>query len=463
MNEHAIDLTEGSIWKVLFRYSIPLFFSNLLQQLYNTVDLMVVGNYAGETSMAAIGATGSLVFMMIGLFMGLGIGTSVIVAHAFGARDHKALFRSVHTTYAVALGSGLLLTVLGHFLTPQILVWMGTPETILQEAILYARVYFYGSIPMLIYNMGSGILRSIGDSRKPFIYLVISAVSNIALDLVFVAGFHMRALGAGIATLISQVLTAVLVTLTLMRSTEAHHLNLKEIRYYKHETRRTFVIGIPAGIQGALISFSNVLIQSQVNLYGDAAIAGVSAANRYDAFLAVGMQSFVMAATTFTGQNIGARKIERLKRGSRTAVLMGVLSSVIIGSLLLVFSRPLMQLFSSNEEVINYGLSKMRVLTPLHWIFSIAMIMAGILRGAGKSMVPMIISIFSIGIFRMIWIFVVSPFWKSIQVVFFSYPISWSMSLILTLIYYSRRKWLPEELRAEYYSETVPSVVEKEA
>lgn len=453
MNEHAIDLTEGTIWKVLVRYSIPLFFSNLLQQLYNTVDLMVVGNYSGEQAMAAIGATGSLIFMMIGIFMGLGIGTSVIVAHAFGARDQKAMFRAVHTTYAIALSSGFLLTILGHFFTPQILIWMGTPKNILQEAILYARVYFYGSVPMLVYNMGSGILRSIGDSRRPFLYLVVSAVVNVVLDFIFVAALQMRALGAAYATVLSQLLTAVLLTLTLHRSTDAHHLAYREIRFYMEEVRRIFVIGIPAGIQGALISFSNVIIQAQVNLYGHAAIAGVSVANRYDSFLAVGMQSFVMAATTFTGQNIGARKVDRLKKGSRTAVLLGILSSAILGALLLIFSRPLMRLFSDSEEVIRYGLGKMHILTPLHWIFSIAMVLAGILRGAGKSVVPMMISVFSIGIFRMIWIYGVSPFWQSIQVVFLSYPISWSMSLLLTLIYYARRKWLPEDLRAEYYSE----------
>ncbi len=441
-----VDLTEGVIWRQMLRYALPLVLTNVLQQLYNTADLMIVGRYAGDAAMASIGATGSLSFMLIGFFMGLSTGASVVVAQAFGAKDPRRLDRAVHTTYATAIASGLVLTLLGHFFTPAILRAMKTPPDIFAEALRYARIFFYGSVPLLIYNMGSGILRSVGDSRRPFVFLVISSVMNIILDLVFVKGYGLGSAGAGYATLISQIASALLVTLTLMRTHEAHRLYLKRIRFHLAELRQTFTVGVPAGIQSALISFSNVLIQAQVNLYGTAAIAGVSAANRYDAFMGVGLQAFTLTATTFTGQNIGAKQGDRLKQGARTAMFLAMGWSFVIGALLFTFGRQLLGIFSPVTEVIDFGFRKMRILTPLHWLFAIPMTLSGIIRGAGKSFVPMLISLFSMCGLRMLWIYGVTPFWQSIDVVFLSYPISWIFTLILTVAYYRSRRWVPQEL-----------------
>lgn len=447
MRTQSVDLTRGTIWTSLLRYSWPLVLSNLLQQLYNTADSMVVGNFAGYRSMASIGATTSLCFMMIGMFTGLATGSSVIVAQAFGEGNSEKIFRAVHTTYATALTGGLILTLLGHFLTPVILTAMGTTPTIMPEAILYARLYFYGAIPMLVYNMGSGILLSVGDSKRPFYYLLTSTIINFILDYILVAWCSLGVLGAGLATFMSQLMVSGWITHTLIRTSATHHLTLGQIRFYKEELKRIFLIGIPAGIQNSLISFSNVLIQSQVNRYGDAAIAGVAAANRYDAFLGVGTQAFVMAATTFTGQNIGARQPERLRKGTRSAVILAFLGSFVVGAFLLIFSKPLLAIFSPEPEVIDFGFRKMRILTPTHWVFSIAMILGGIIRGAGRSLEPMLISLFCLCGLRMVWIFGVTPFWNSIDVVFYSYPVSWTLCLVITLAVFIRKNWLPSDLK----------------
>lgn len=423
----------------MIRFAIPLVLSNLLQQLYNTVDLMIVGQFSGKHSMAAIGATVSLCNLLVSMFTGMSMGSSVIVAQAFGAKDPKRLHRAVHTTYAVALASGLFLLTAGHFAAPFILRLMKTTPEIFNEAVTYARLTFYGALPLMVYNMGSGIMRSVGDSRRPFYYLAISTCMNFVLDLIFVAGFGLGAAGAGVATLLSQLVVAVLVTLNLCRFRGLFTLSLSHIRFYAAELRLILGIGVPAGIQNALISFSNVLIQAQVNRFGTDAIAGVSAANRMDAFLGVGAQAFSMTATTFTGQNIGAGYTHRLKRGAKTAILLSSGSSAIVGSLLLIFSHTLLGFFSPDPAVIHYGFLKMRALTPFHWIFAIAMVLSGILRGAGRSVVPMMISLITMCGLRMLWIYGVSPFWGSIDVIFLSYPISWFMNLVFALAYYKRK------------------------
>lgn len=451
------DMTQGVIWKALISFSLPLILTNLLQQTYNTADLLLVSWLADDKAMAAIGATGSLIFMMLGLFNGFATGTAVLVASSFGAKDHEKMYRSVHSTYAIALTSGLVLTIIALIFTPGILTLMSTPADIFAEAVEYTRIYFLGSIPLLVYNLGTAILRSVGDSRTPLIYLIVSSVINIALDLLFIGPFNMRSRGAAVATVIAQVVTATMLTVKLSRAGTVYQLNLKDIRFHKKETEEIFRIGIPAGIQMSLISFSNVLIQSRTNSFGYEAVAGVSAANRYDAFMGVGVQSFTMASTTFTGQNYGAKKYDRLRHGARTATIMGAVYSLSIGILLIIYGQSLVAFFNDNPAVIDYGYRKMRVLAHFHFIFTIAQVLSGVIRGIGKSVVPMTISIFSMVGVRTFWNYVVPdllvqvPAWadfaRSIDLVFWSYPVSWVITFSLTMLYYFFGKGMPRKLK----------------
>lgn len=459
MSIRTRDLTEGVIWQQLLYFTIPLILTNLLQQAYNTADLLIVGNLSDDNAMAAIGATGSLTFMLLGVFMGFAVGSSIVVAHAQGARDPKKMHRAVHTTYAVAILSGAILTVLAFIFVPAILRLMGTPATIFDEAVSYTRIYFAGSIPLLIYNMGTGILRSVGDSKSPLVYLIISSILNIILDIIFVGPLQMRATGAAIATLISQIVTTVLLTRNLMKVEGYHRLILSKIRIYREEFVEIVQVGVPAGIQNALISFSNVLIQSRVNSFGEKAIAGVSAANRYDAFMGVGLQSMAMAATTFTGQNFGAKKIDRLKSGAKTAAFMGALFSFTVGLLLIIYGEPLMGLFSSDPEIIDFGYRKMVILARFHWIFTLGQILAGVIRGVGQSFVPMAISLFSMVGVRTFWNYVVpdilamvpgfEAFARDIDLVSWSYPVSWTFTFLITALYYKFGPWLNNAIEKE--------------
>lgn len=461
MKKRNLDLTQGVIWQQIIYFVIPLILTALLQQAYNTADLLIVGNLSDSLSMAAIGATGSLTFMMLGLFMGLSTGSSVIVAQAFGAKDGPRTSRAVHTTYALAILSGLFLTVFAWFVAPAVLQSMDTPPEIFEEALTYTRLYFLGSVPLLVYNMGTGILRAVGDSRSPLIYLIISTITNIVLDLIFVGPLGMRSAGAAWATFIAQCLTSILLTLKLMKTTEMHRLVLKDIRLHKEEFKEILSIGLPAGIQASLISFSNVLIQSRVNAYGHEAIAGISAANRYDGFMMVGLNAFMMAATTFTGQNIGAKKIDRLKQGARTTNLLGVGFSIIMSSILLIFGRQLMGLFSQDPSVIEYGYGKILIYAPFHWIFTSAQVLSGVIRGAGQSLYPMLVSIFCMVGVRSLWNYPVAQylqtipslaaFGSSIDLVHWSYPVSWVVTIIFIVLYYRTRHWLPENLRHLYH------------
>lgn len=461
-HEHQnLDLTQGVIWKQIIYFVVPLILTALLQQAYNTVDLLIVGNLSDSLSMAAIGATASLIFMMLGLFMGLSTGVSVIVAQAFGAKDRARTSRAVHTTYALAILSGLFLTIFAWFSAPIILDRMGTPPEIFAEALTYTRIYFLGSIPLLIYNMGAGILRAIGDSRSPLFYLIVSTITNIVLDLIFVGPLNMRAAGAAWATLIAQCLTSLLLTLKLVKTDGMYRLDFNHIRMYKDELKEIVSIGLPAGIQSSLISFSNVLIQSRINSFGHEAIAGISAANRFDGFMMVGLNSFMMASTTFTGQNIGAQKIDRLKQGARTTTFLGVGFSVAMSIIILIFGRPLMGLFSQDPSVIEYGYGKILIYAPFHWIFTSAQVLSGVIRGAGQSLYPMLVSIFCMVGVRTLWNYPIAQFFQtlpaladfgaSINLVHWSYPVSWVITFTCIIVYYRTQHWLPEKLRPLYH------------
>lgn len=441
MKRENVNLTEGVIWKSLLTFTLPLLLSALLQQLYNTVDLLIVGRFAGKIDMAAIGASGAITVLVVALFMGLSTGASVLVAQHYGAKDRAALSKVVHTNFAIALYGGLVLTIFTVIFTPQFLAWIDTPPEVMGPAVRYMRILFAGLIPVMVYNMGSAVLRSVGDSVRPFNFLAIAAGLNIVLDLIFVGAFKMGAVGAGIATVLAQSVSGILVLLSLLKTTDIYRLRMKRIRFHKESLERIVAIGLPAAVSGGLISLSNVIIQAQINVFGARAIAGVAAASRVDGFVFTSLEAFALAITTFVGQNIGAKKPKRLKSGIITALVMTLLFVASVSSILVIFRTPLMKIFTSEKDVIFYGTKMIVILAPFYVIFSVTEVLSGAIRGSGTAVPIMIITLIGMFIIRLGWIFTAMPMYKTIDIICWSYPISWVFTCILTLIYYFKGKW----------------------
>lgn len=441
MKRENVNLTEGVIWKSLLTFTLPLLLSALLQQLYNTVDLLIVGRFAGKIDMAAIGASGAITVLVVALFMGLSTGASVLVAQHYGAKDRAALSKVVHTNFAIALYGGLVLTIFTVIFTPQFLAWIDTPPEVMGSAVRYMRILFAGLIPVMVYNMGSAVLRSVGDSVRPFNFLAIAAGLNIVLDLIFVGAFKMGAVGAGIATVLAQSVSGILVLLSLLKTTDIYRLRMKRIRFHKESLERIVAIGLPAAVSGGLISLSNVIIQAQINVFGAQAIAGVAAASRVDGFVFTSLEAFALAITTFVGQNIGAKKPKRLKSGIITALVMTLLFVASVSSILVIFRTPLMKIFTSEKDVIFYGTKMIVILAPFYVIFSVTEVLSGAIRGSGTAVPIMIITLIGMFIIRLGWIFIAMPMYKTIDIICWSYPISWVFTCILTLIYYFKGKW----------------------
>lgn len=436
-----INLTEGSIVSGIIYFAIPLLLSNFLQQLYNTADLMIVGQFAGKNPMAAVGATAPIANLLIGLFVGLTTGASVVVSQLFGSMDRKKLHSAVHTSYAIAIVGGLILSLVGCLFAPMILKAMSTPAEIMVDAVLYMRIFFIGMIPLLVYNMGAAILRSVGDSRRPFNFLIIAALVNVVLDIVFVAFLNMSVAGAGIATVSSELISAILVTYNLLKSDRVFRLELKDIKFYRDSLGVIFKIGIPTGIASAVISFSNVMIQGMINKFGASAIAGAAAEGRIDGFIFLSLDAIALAATTFSGQNFGAGKIDRIKEGVRISLIMVFVVSAVLGVVAFVFAKPIVAMFNSDPEVINIGVEFMRYLVPFYVFLGVSQILGGFIRGAGSAVVPMYISITSMCILRLIFLYVVMSFRNQIQVIFVSYPITWFLSFAMMVLYYKFGNW----------------------
>lgn len=441
MKRENVNLTEGVIWKSLLTFTLPLLLSALLQQLYNTVDLLIVGRFAGKIDMAAIGASGAITVLVVALFMGLSTGASVLVAQHYGAKDRAALSKVVHTNFAIALYGGLVLTIFTVIFTPQFLAWIDTPPEVMGPAVRYMRILFAGLIPVMVYNMGSAVLRSVGDSVRPFNFLAIAAGLNIVLDLIFVGAFKMGAVGAGIATVLAQSVSGILVLLSLLKTTDIYRLRMKRIRFHKETLNHIVAIGLPAAVSGGLISLSNVIIQAQINVFGARAIAGVAAASRVDGFVFTSLEAFALAITTFVGQNIGAKKPKRLKSGIITALVMTLLFVASVSSILVIFRTPLMKIFTSEKDVIFYGTKMIVILAPFYVIFSVTEVLSGAIRGSGTAVPIMIITLIGMFIIRLGWIFTAMPMYKTIDIICWSYPISWVFTCIMTLIYYFKGKW----------------------
>ena len=442
MKENRGLMTEGVIWKQLLLFALPLLLGNLFQQFYNTVDSIVVGNYIGANALASVGASTPIVNLMVGMFTGLGTGAGVVIAQFFGAKDHKGVHDGVHTTIALCLVSGLVMAVVGVALSPTILRLLDTPAEIMEGSVTSLQIYFMGVMALMIYNMGSGILRAVGDSRTPLYFLMVSSVVNILLDLLFVIKIQMGVAGVAWATLIAQAISACLVLIRLMTSTESYKLILKDIRFHKKVLLETIRIGLPGGIQNAVISFSNLIVQYNINSFGAAAVAGCSAYTKIDGFAILPVMSFSMAITTFTGQNIGAKNYDRVRKGAKTCLVIALAVTLTLSGGLYLFGEKLLRVFSSDQQVLSYAVQMMHFLVPGYVCLATAHTYCGVVRGAGISMVPMLALVGNMCVLRVIWISLAMPVFHNIIVVFLGYSLTWLTSALTMVIYYHRSGWL---------------------
>ena len=444
MNEkkNTVLMTEGSIFKNLLFFATPLILGNLLQQMYNAVDSIIVGNYVGSNALAAVGAGASLIYLLIAFSLGASVGAGVIVSQYLGAKEKEGVHKAVHTAMTISIILGLILTAGGILFSRKLLVMMNTPAEILDDAACYLRIYSCGLIFNVVYNMAAGILNAAGNSRRSLMYLAAAAVVNIFMDLLLIAGLKIGVAGAAIATNFSQAISCILALWFLFRVPADYRISLKSLRIHKAMALRIIQIGLPTGIQNMVISFSNILIQASINQYGATAVAGFSAYLKIDGFNILPVLSFSMAITTFIGQNYGAGKYNRMKKGMWVTLLMGIVYTVLTGILLLTFSGQIMRLFSEDVGVIAYGQTAMRYFCPFYWILAILHSLAGTVRGTGKSIPPMVVLLVSLCLFRIVWIQLVLPYYTSIEGIFILYPVSWLVGAVLMIFYTWKGKWI---------------------
>ena len=441
----STDLIHGHIAKSIFWFSVPLLIGNLFQQLYNTVDAYVVGNFVSKEALAAVGASSPIINMLIGFFMGLATGAGVIIAQYFGAGDNGRLKKAVHSSAALTLVMSLLLTVIGIIGTNPMLHAIGIPADVFHDSSTYLMIYFAGISFNLIYNMGSGILRAMGDSKRPLYFLIIACIINIILDFLFVKYLHMGVAGAGYATLIAQAISAILVVIVLIRSEGPHQLFWKQIRFHFPILKKIIMVGLPTGIQQSIVSLSNVIVQSYVNAFGSSVVAGYSATIRIDGFVNLPLQSFKMAVTTFVGQNIGAKQYERVKKGSRIALWMTMAVIATMAISLFFFGESFIAIFNSEPDVIQAGRTMQLAFVPFYIMLPVVQIYNGVLRGAGKSSVPMYIMVFNFVILRQIYLAIVTQMTSDVYFVFMGWPVTWVTCAIMFIIYYHKVNWLNQQ------------------
>ena len=453
-------ITEGVIWKQLLLFFFPIMLGTFFQQLYNTIDAVIVGQFVGKEALASVGGpTAVIINLLVGFFVGLASGATVIISQYYGAQRSEDVSRATHTAMALAISGGALLTVIGIAIAPWSLRVIDTPEDMLADSVLYMRIYFAGTIPSLIYNIGSGILRAVGDSRRPLYFLVIGCLTNILLDLLFVVVFRMGVSGAAIATILSQTVCAALVVAALMRTSDCYRLILRKIRFSWDIFLEIIKIGIPSGLQSVLYSFSNIIIQSSVNAFGTDTVAAWTAYGKIDALFWMTINAFGISITTFVGQNFGARKYDRIHKSVRICTAMAMGSTAALSVFFCLLGEPIYHIFTQDSEVIRQGVVILRTLAPLWFTFVCIEVLSGAVRGTGDALIPTIMTCFGVCVLRVIWIYAAVPHWNSIVAVVLCYPITWSVTSVLYIIYYLSGGWLrrrraaagdpvrPEELR----------------
>lgn len=445
----ANNLSEGPIRKKLILFALPIFVGQVFQQLYNTFDSLIVGKFLGDQALAAVSSSGSLIFMMVGFFQGIALGAGVIIAKEFGANNTKKMRLAIHTDVAFGLLAGVIMTILGVLCTPIILKWMHTPEDVLPQSIVYFRCYFCGSIFSVMYNIFVGILQAVGDSRHPLYYLIVSSIINVVLDLILVGGLKYGVGAAAVATVISQGISAVLCCIQLLRTEGDAKLNISEIRFDCENLKSIVRFGLPSGIQNSVIALANIVVQSNINSFGQYAMAGCGAYFKLEGFAFLPVTCFAQGLSTFVGQNLGAKRYDRVKGGVKFGIFCSLTLTEMIGVIFWLFAPTLVGMFSNSSEVIAYGVRQARVETLFYCMLALAHCIAGIMRGAGKATVPMVIMLGFWCVLRVTYITTALYFFPHIEIVFSAYPLTWTTSCVAFLIYFFKADWMHNFERLE--------------
>lgn len=428
---YEMDMCSGPLLKKLLIFAVPLMLSGILQLLFNAADIVVVGKFAGSHALAAVGSTGALINLFVNVFIGFSIGTNVLVAQYFGARDEKNIQDTVHTSMAIGIIGGFFLIAAGVVFAPIMLEWMATPEEVLGQAALYTRIYFIGMPAMLVYNFGAAVLRAIGDTKRPLYYLLGAGVINVILNLFLVIVCRLGVAGVAIATVVSQVVSAALIVRCLMKSDGMYHLDLKKIRIHKEKMVRIVQIGLPAGLQGAIFSISNILIQSSINSFGAIAMAGNTAAGNIEGFVYTSMNAIYQTALSFVSQNVGAGQQKRIPKIALSCMGIVFVVGAVFGNAAYRLGTELLSIYSSDPEVIAYGVDRLKVVCQIYFLCGMMDVAVGILRGMGYSIMPMLVSLAGACGLRVIWIFTVFVWKHSLFVLYLSYPITWTITLCI--------------------------------
>lgn len=448
-------ITEGVIWKQLLAFFFPILLGTFFQQLYNTADAIIVGKFVGKEALAAVGgSTSTLVNLLVGFFVGLSSGATVIISQFYGARDGKNVSLAVHTAIALGIACGAVFMVVGVVGSPFALRAMGVPEDIMEYSVVYIRIYFAGVIAPLIYNMGAGILRAVGDSRRPLYFLITCCLTNVVLDILFVAVLKLEVVGAALATLLSQILSAVLVLVTLARSDRSYQLIFKKIRLNALILKNIVRIGFPAGLQSVMYSISNIIIQSSINSFGTDTIAAWAAYGKIDGIYWMVLGAFGISITTFVGQNFGAQKYDRMKKSVRVCLGMTFGTSIMLSAILIFLGRYVFLLFTDDARVIQEGVEIMNFMVPFYFTYVCIEILSGAVRGTGDSFVPMIMTALGVCVLRIVWIAAAVPVWRDIKTVALSYPITWIVTSVMFIIYYKQGGWLKRSISKARFTDS---------
>ena len=442
MHSDRNSLTEGPIWQKILLFALPIFLGNVFQQFYHAFDSWTVGKFIGDTALAAVSSSGSLIHMFVGFFNGVAMGAGVIIAKFYGAQDHKNMHTAIHTDVAFGLAAGILLTVVGVAFTPTILRWMDTPADVLPESITYFRYYFCGAIFTVMYNIFVGILHAVGDSKHPLYYLIFATFVNITLDLLFVAVFKMGVGAAAMATTIAQGVSTVLCFIRLVRVNEPYKLIVRDIRFDFSCLKSIVRFGLPSGIQNSVIGIANLVVQTNINSFGSAAMAGCGAHSKIEGFAFLPVTCFSMALSTFVGQNLGAHKHERVKKGVGFGIACSCILAEIIGILSYTFAPQLIAFFNDTPEVVAYGSQHTRTIALFYCLLAFSHCIAGIMRGAGKATVPMVTMLACWCVIRVSYITIAVRFVNQLTTVSWAYPITWTCSSIVFLIYFLKADWI---------------------
>ena len=441
-SDHTLDLTQGVIWKQLLLFLIPIAVGTLFQQFYNTADAIIVGQFIGADALAAVGGSAAVIIQfVVGLFTGLSSGATVVISHAFGAQDREKLHRAVHTAIAFSIIAGAVVTVAGVLLAPAALHWTRNPNEIMDSATVYLRIIFLGTIPVLLFNMGAGILRAVGDSKRPLYYLIVCCLLNVVLDLVLVAALHMGVAGAALATALANLVSAVLILLQLARTTGDFRLIPRKVKIHGPTLKHVLYIGIPAAIEASMYSVSNLLIQVPINELGTDVVASWSAAGKLDGIYWSLMVAFASAILAFVGQNYGAGRYDRMSEGVKVCLKMALALTVVLGGILLLISPFAFRIFTDDPEVLHYSVLIMYYFVPFYFMWPFIEVLANALRGAGDAVVPMVISVGGICGVRLLWVFLVVPHWHTLLSISICYPVSWLVTAVVLIIYFKKANW----------------------